>query len=245
MGTRGQTDASGAVAIAQRNVERLGDREQRLASAACGRSREAHVPLENPARMASSSWLTPRAARHSRTSDPTLGDDMTSCYPEWCAPAITSQVIAARHLHARCSWQINDVGHCFSGALINPFREGATHDPSSHPLHQASHRARRLAMLAARPLLYPLFGLESPCCSTAAIGLLAYAAVVAGAARRAPSTVRPDDVAIVDGWVGGSAVVLVMFWNQLTPPRGSSSSPSRSRPMRSRRCVPRLEELAA
>jgi hypothetical protein len=77
-----------------------------------------------------------------------------------------------------------------------------------------------IAMLAARPILYPLFGLESPVLLDAlAIGLLAYAGVVAGAARRS-SIDRPTlmTFAIVDGvWVAGSAVVLVMFWNQLTP----------------------------
>ena len=77
-----------------------------------------------------------------------------------------------------------------------------------------------IAMLGARGLLYPLFGLESPLLLDAlAIGLLAYAAVVAGAARRSAID-RPTlmTFAIVDGlWVAGSAVVLVMFWNQLAP----------------------------
>ena len=77
-----------------------------------------------------------------------------------------------------------------------------------------------VAMLAARRVLYPLFGLESPLLLDAlAVGLLAYAAVVASVTWR-NSLDRPTlmTFAIVDGlWVAGSAVVLVMFWNQLTP----------------------------
>jgi hypothetical protein len=77
-----------------------------------------------------------------------------------------------------------------------------------------------IAMLAARGVLYPLFGLESPLLLDAlAIGLLAYAAVVAGAARRTALD-RPTlmTLAIVDAlWVAGSAVALVLFWNQLDP----------------------------
>ena len=77
-----------------------------------------------------------------------------------------------------------------------------------------------IGMLATRGLLYPLFGLDSPRLLDAlAIGLLAYAAVVAGAARRAAID-RPTlmSFAIVDAlWVAGSAVALVLFWNQLAP----------------------------
>ena len=77
-----------------------------------------------------------------------------------------------------------------------------------------------IGMLAARQILYPLFGLDGPLLLDAlAIGLLAYAAVVAGVARRSAID-RPTlmTFAIVDGlWVAGSAVVLVMFWTQLAP----------------------------
>ena len=77
-----------------------------------------------------------------------------------------------------------------------------------------------IGMLATRGVLYPLFGLDAPLLLDAlAIGLLAYAAVVAKAARRAAID-RPTlmSFAIVDAlWVAASAVALVLFWNQLAP----------------------------
>jgi hypothetical protein len=77
-----------------------------------------------------------------------------------------------------------------------------------------------IGMLATRGILYPLFGLDAPLLLDAlATGLLAYAAVVAGVARRAAID-RPTlmSFAIVDAlWVAGSAVALVLFWNQLAP----------------------------
>jgi CHASE2 domain-containing sensor protein len=77
-----------------------------------------------------------------------------------------------------------------------------------------------IGMLAARGILYPLFGLDSPLVLDAlAVGLLAYAAVVASVTWRNRLD-RPTlmTFAILDAlWVAGSAVVLVLFWNQLTP----------------------------
>jgi len=77
-----------------------------------------------------------------------------------------------------------------------------------------------IGMLAARGILYPLFGLDSPLVLDAlAVGLLVYAAVVAGVTRR-NSLDRPTlmTFAILDAlWVAGSAVVLVLFWTEFTP----------------------------
>ena len=52
-----------------------------------------------------------------------------------------------------------------------------------------------------------------------AVGLLAYAAALVAAARQ-PTLERPTLLAFTIGdalWVVGSAVVLVLFWNQFTP----------------------------
>ena len=80
--------------------------------------------------------------------------------------------------------------------------------------------ATGLAMLAARPFLPPLFGLASPMLlDLTAIFFLVYAAVLFLAAAR-PRVERPALLAFAaaDGaWVVGSAVVLLMFWPQLTP----------------------------
>jgi hypothetical protein len=80
--------------------------------------------------------------------------------------------------------------------------------------------ATGLAMLAARGFLPPLFGLGSPLLLDAiAFFFLAYAAVLFLFAAR-PQVDRPTLLAFAaaDGaWVVGSAVVLLMFWPQLTP----------------------------
>lgn len=80
--------------------------------------------------------------------------------------------------------------------------------------------ATGLAMLAGRGFLPPLFGLDSPILlDLIAIFFLAYAAGLLYFAAR-PRVERPALLAFAaaDGaWVVGSAVVLLMFWPQLTP----------------------------
>jgi hypothetical protein len=80
--------------------------------------------------------------------------------------------------------------------------------------------ATGLAMLAARGVLPPLFGLGSPLLlDLIAIFFLAYAAGLFYFAAR-PRVERGAllTFAAADGaWVLGSAVVLLMFWPQLTP----------------------------
>jgi len=80
--------------------------------------------------------------------------------------------------------------------------------------------ATGLAMLAARGFLPPLFGLGSPLLlDLVALFFLAYAAVLFLVAAR-PRVERPALLAFAaaDGaWVVGSAVMLLMFWPQLTP----------------------------
>jgi hypothetical protein len=80
--------------------------------------------------------------------------------------------------------------------------------------------ATGLAMLAARGFLPPLFGLGSPLLlDLVAIFFLAYAAGLFYFAAR-PHVERGAllTFAAADGaWVVGSAIVLLMFWPQLTP----------------------------
>jgi hypothetical protein len=80
--------------------------------------------------------------------------------------------------------------------------------------------ATGLAMLAGRGFLPPLFGLGSPILlDLIAIFFLAYAAGLFYFGAR-PRVERPALLAFAaaDGaWVVGSAVVLLMFWPQLTP----------------------------
>lgn len=77
-----------------------------------------------------------------------------------------------------------------------------------------------LAMLAARGILPPFFGLDSPLLlDLTAIFFLVYAGVLFLAASRS-QVERPTLLAFAaaDGaWVVGSAVVLLAFWAQLTP----------------------------
>jgi hypothetical protein len=80
--------------------------------------------------------------------------------------------------------------------------------------------ATGLAMLAGREILPPLFGLGSPLLlDLVAIFFLVYAAGLFYFAAR-PQVERAALLAFAaaDGaWVVGSAVVLLMFWPQLTP----------------------------
>ena len=87
-------------------------------------------------------------------------------------------------------------------------------------LNAASTAACAVVMLAARRVLAPLFGLESPFLLDAvAVGFLAYAAALAVAAARQPVGPQPLFVfAILDGaYVVASAIVLLLYWAQLTP----------------------------
>ena len=75
------------------------------------------------------------------------------------------------------------------------------------------------AMLVARNVLYPLFGLGSPLLlDVIAVGLFGYAGALLLAARRAVHSRTLMAFTMADGvWVVGSAIVLVMFWAQLAP----------------------------
>ena len=84
----------------------------------------------------------------------------------------------------------------------------------------ASTVACAMAMIAARRVLYPWFGLDSPMLiDGVAVGFIAYAGVMLAASRRQPVGRRAlMPFAIADwAWVAASAVVLVLYWNQLTP----------------------------
>ena len=76
------------------------------------------------------------------------------------------------------------------------------------------------AMLLTRGTLYQHFGLMTPVLlDVLAVGLLAYAVALVAAARQ-QTLERPTLLAFTIGdalWVVGSAVVLVLFWNQFTP----------------------------
>jgi len=77
-----------------------------------------------------------------------------------------------------------------------------------------------VAMLAARPILYPLFGLSSPAwLDVATIVFLAYAAALLFVARR-PTVRRAELVVFTIGdslcFVAG-LIVLIAFWSDLTP----------------------------
>jgi hypothetical protein len=85
-------------------------------------------------------------------------------------------------------------------------------------LNAVSTAVCALGMLAVRQVLHPLFGLDTPILlDTLAVGLLAYAGLLALAAHRRPVT-RQALIAftVADGaWVVGSAIVLVLFWADL------------------------------
>jgi hypothetical protein len=75
-------------------------------------------------------------------------------------------------------------------------------------------------MLLARGTLYSLFGLDTPrLLDVMAVGFLVYAGALTLAATRPPvnrSTLMAFTIADAL-WVGASAVMLLMFWAQLTP----------------------------
>ena len=76
-----------------------------------------------------------------------------------------------------------------------------------------------VAMLATRGTLYRLFGADSPIFDVLAIGLLVYAGALVIVAR-APLVGRRALMAFTfaDGlWVVASAIVLLLFWTELTP----------------------------
>jgi hypothetical protein len=85
-------------------------------------------------------------------------------------------------------------------------------------LNAVSTAACALGMLITRGMLYPLFGLTSPILlDVIAIGLLGYAAALAYSARQQPVT-RSALIffTAVDAlWVAASAVVLLVWWNEL------------------------------
>ncbi len=85
-------------------------------------------------------------------------------------------------------------------------------------LNAVSTAACAVAMLITRGILHTFFGLASSLVlDVIAVGLLAYAGALALAAHRRPIS-RPTLMffTIADAiWVGGSALVLLMFWGQL------------------------------
>ena len=87
-------------------------------------------------------------------------------------------------------------------------------------LNAVSTAASAVGMLAARGALHRLFGLDSPVLlDVIAIGLLVYAGALVAVAR-APMVGRRALMAFTfaDGvWVVASAIVLLLFWTELTP----------------------------
>jgi hypothetical protein len=87
-------------------------------------------------------------------------------------------------------------------------------------LNALSTAASAVGMLAFRGTLYRLFGLDSPVVlDVIAMGLLIYAAALVVVAR-APLVGRRALMAFTfaDGlWVAASALVLLLFWNELAP----------------------------
>ena len=77
-----------------------------------------------------------------------------------------------------------------------------------------------LGMLLTRGILFQLFGASGPVLfDVLAVGLLAYAAALWMSAQQ-PHVDRGTLIAftVADSlWVAGSAVVLLVFWNQLAP----------------------------
>ncbi len=87
-------------------------------------------------------------------------------------------------------------------------------------LNAISTAACGVGMLATRGVLHVLFGLDTPALlDVLAVGLLAYAGALAFAAVRQPisrQTLMAFTIADA-AWVVGSAIVLLLFWNQLAP----------------------------
>ena len=74
--------------------------------------------------------------------------------------------------------------------------------------------------LALRSMLHPLFGLDTPLVlDIVAVGLMAYVVLLFVAARRQPIERQTlMAFALADAaWVLGSAIVLLLFWAELTP----------------------------
>jgi hypothetical protein len=87
-------------------------------------------------------------------------------------------------------------------------------------LNALATTASAVAMLATRGTLYGLFGADSPMLfDVIAAGLLMYAAALAIVARETLVGRRAlMAFTAADGlWVAGSAIVLLMFWAELTP----------------------------
>ena len=87
-------------------------------------------------------------------------------------------------------------------------------------LNASATAVSALAMLAARGILPSLFGLSSPILfDVIAVAFLAYAGALFVAAARKPVSAKTMMVftAADAAWVVGSAIVLVLYWNQLTP----------------------------
>ena len=87
-------------------------------------------------------------------------------------------------------------------------------------LNAVSTAACAIGMLATRPFLYSLFGLDTPILlDVLAVGLWGYALALTIAAHRQPVS-RLALMIFTAGdalWVVGSVFVLVLFWTQLTP----------------------------
>ena len=87
-------------------------------------------------------------------------------------------------------------------------------------LNASATAVSALAMLAARGILPSLFGLSSPLLfDVIAVAFLAYAGALFVAAARRPVSARTMMMftAADAAWVVGSAIVLVLYWAQLTP----------------------------
>jgi hypothetical protein len=77
-----------------------------------------------------------------------------------------------------------------------------------------------LAILATRSILPQLFGLNSPLLfDVIAIAFLAYAGALFAAAARKPISAKTMMMFTAADmiWVAGSAIVLMLYWPQLTP----------------------------
>ena len=77
-----------------------------------------------------------------------------------------------------------------------------------------------VALLAARGIRPPLFGLASPTLlDVIAVAFFAYAGALFAAGARQPVTARTMMVftAVDAVWVVGSAIVLMLYWPQLAP----------------------------
>jgi asparagine N-glycosylation enzyme membrane subunit Stt3 len=84
----------------------------------------------------------------------------------------------------------------------------------------AATTATALLMLAARSMLYPYFGLQSPLfLDITAVAFLAYAGIIAMAARRPMISRRVlmTTAAANAAYVVASIVALLLFWSQLEP----------------------------